>query len=256
MHWADEATLDVLRLLARRVETVPALVIASYRDDELDPAHPLRIVLGELTTTQNVGRMKLVLLSPGAVAQLAEPYGVDADELYRKTAGNPFFVVEALAAGAEGIPETVREAVLARAARLSPAARTVLEAVAVVPPQAELWLLEALAGEAVNGLDECLTSGMLTSEPAGVAFRHELARLAVEESVAPHTKGRPASHGARGARRATGRRARSGPARAPRRGGRRRRRGAALRARGSCRGGVARRAPRGGGAVRAGAPIR
>ena len=188
LHWADEATLDVFRLLARRIETVPALVIVSYRDDELDPAHPLRIVLGELTTTQNVGRMKLALLSPGAVAQLAEPYGVDADELYRKTAGNPFFVVEALAAGAEGIPETVREAVLARAARLSPTARTVLEAVAVVPPQAELWLLEALAGEAVNGLDECLAAGMLTSESAGVAFRNELARLAVDESVAPHRK--------------------------------------------------------------------
>ena len=77
---------------------------------------------------------------------------------------------------------------LARAARLSSAARTVLEAVAVVPPQAELWLLEALAGEAVNGLDECLTSGMLTSESAGVAFRHELARLAVEESLGPHTR--------------------------------------------------------------------
>ena len=89
LHWADEATLDVLRLLARRVETVPALVIASYRDDELDAAHPLRIVLGELATTQNVGRMKLVLLSPGAVAQLAEPYGVDADELYRKTGRQP-----------------------------------------------------------------------------------------------------------------------------------------------------------------------
>lgn len=188
VHWADEATLDVLRLLARRVETVPALVVASYRDDELDPAHPLRIVLGELTTSQNVGRMKLVRLSPGAVAQLAEPYGIDADELYRKSAGNPFFVVEALAAGAEGIPETVRDAVLARAARLSPAARTVLEAVAVVPLRAELWLLEALAGEAADGLDECLTSGMLTFESAGVAFRNELARLAVDESVGPHRK--------------------------------------------------------------------
>ena len=188
LHWADEATLDVLMLLARRVETVPALVVASYRDDELDPAHPLRIVIGELTTTQNVGRMKLVLLSQGAVATLAEPYGVDADELYRKTAGNPFFVVEALAAGAEGIPETVREAVLARAARLSPAARAILEAVAIVPPQAELWLLEALAGKPVTGLDECLTSGVLTSQPAGVAFRNELARLAVDESVAPHRK--------------------------------------------------------------------
>jgi hypothetical protein len=185
-HWADEATLDVLRLLARRVETVPALVVATYRDDELDRAHPLRILIGELATSRTVGRMKLPRLSPAAVAQLAEPHGVDADELYRKTAGNPFFVVEALATGAEGIPDTVRDAVLARVARLSPAAGAVLEAVAVVPPRAELWLLEALAGDAADPLEECLACGMLVTEPAGVGFRHELARLAVEESTSPH----------------------------------------------------------------------
>jgi DNA-binding CsgD family transcriptional regulator/tetratricopeptide (TPR) repeat protein len=188
VHWADEATLDVLRLLARRVETVPALVVATYRDDELDRTHPLRILIGELATSRAVGRVKLVRLSPAAVAQLATPYGVDADELYRKTGGNPFFVVEALASGAEGIPDTVRDAVLARAARLSPAGGTLLEAVAVVPPHAELWLLEALAGGAADGLDECLASGMLVAGSAGVAFRHELARLAVEESVPPHRK--------------------------------------------------------------------
>jgi predicted ATPase len=107
VHWADEATLDLLRLLARRVETLPALVVATYRDDELDRAHPLRILLGELATGRTVERMRLGRLSPVAVTQLAEPYGVDAEELYRKTAGNPFFVVEALAAGAEGIPDTL-----------------------------------------------------------------------------------------------------------------------------------------------------
>jgi DNA-binding CsgD family transcriptional regulator len=58
----------------------------------------------------------------------------------------------------------------------------------VVPPQAEPWLLEALAGEQAGRLDECLASGMLVAEPAGVAFRHELARLAVEASVPPHRK--------------------------------------------------------------------
>jgi predicted ATPase len=183
VHWADEATLDVLRLLARRVESLPALVVTSYRDDEIDGSHPLRLVLGELATSNPVQRLKLAPLSPAAVAELAEPHRVDADELYRKTSGNPFFVVEALATGTDEIADTVRDAVLARAARLGPAARTLLEAVAIVPSQAELWLLEALAGDAVSGLDECLTSGMLTSEPAGVAFRHELARLAVEDSV-------------------------------------------------------------------------
>jgi hypothetical protein len=86
-------------------------------------------------------------------------------------------------------PQTrVKDAVLARAARLSPEGAALLEAVAVVPPQAEPWLLEALAGEVADRLDECLASGMLVAEPVGVAFRHELARLAVEASVPPHRK--------------------------------------------------------------------
>ena len=186
VHWADEATLDVFRLLSRRLDTVPALVLASYRDDELDRAHPLRIVLGELATELAVARLKIEPLSSAAVATLATPHGVDVNELHRKTAGNPFFVTEVLAAGKEEIPLTVRDAVLARAARLTPVGRALLEAVAVVPPQVELWLLEALAGEAIDRLEECLTSGMLIRVPEGVAFRHELARLAVEGSISPN----------------------------------------------------------------------
>ena len=188
VHWADEATLDVLRLLARRLEPIPAVVVATYRDAELHPKHPLRIMIGELATSRAVERVRLEPLSPRAVAQLAEPYGADADELYRKTAGNPFFVVAALAAGGQEIPDTVRDAVLARAARLSDRARRLLEAVAVVPPRAEPWLLTALVDDAVECVDECLTSGMLDVDPNGIAFRHELGRLAVENSIAPTRK--------------------------------------------------------------------
>ena len=117
VHWADEATLDVLTLLATRVGTAPALVLASYRDDELDRAEQLRFVLGELV--RRPGRLRIAPLSLAGVAELAAPHGVDGDALYRRTAGNPFFVVEALAAGGDEIPDTVRDAVLARAARLS-----------------------------------------------------------------------------------------------------------------------------------------
>jgi DNA-binding CsgD family transcriptional regulator len=184
VHWADEATLDVLKLLARRVETVPALLVATYRDDELDRRHPMRIVLGELATSSAVRRLKLAPLSRVAVAELAAPFDVDANEVYEKTGGNPFFVVEALAAGTEEIPATVRDAVLARAARPGGKARALLDAVAIVPQEAELWLLVKLAGESVERLDECLASGMLTAEATGVAFRHELARLAIEDSIA------------------------------------------------------------------------
>jgi DNA-binding CsgD family transcriptional regulator/tetratricopeptide (TPR) repeat protein len=185
VHWADEGTLDVLRLLGRRLSATPAVVIASYRDDALDRAHPLRVVLGELATSEAAARLTLLPLSAEAVARLAEPHDVDADELYRNTAGNPFFVSEVLAAGPGAVPQTVRDAVLARASRLSPRARTVLDAAAIVPLYADLWLLDALAGEAIDALDQCIASGMLTAQTNGVAFRHELARIAIEESLSP-----------------------------------------------------------------------
>jgi predicted ATPase len=82
LHWADEATLDVLRLLGRRIDGFRALVVTTYRDDELDDSHPLRLVLGELATARGVERVDIARLSPGAVAALAKPYGVDAEELY------------------------------------------------------------------------------------------------------------------------------------------------------------------------------
>ena len=183
VHWADEATLDVIRLAARRVADVPALLVLSYREDGLDRSHPLRIVLGDLPGSDRVTRVALAGLSPWAVAELAGPAGVDARELHRRTAGNPFFVTEVLAAGTGLVPHSVRDAVLAHAARLGGAAREVLDAAAVVPGPAELWLLEALAPAPSGALDECLDSGMVALAGGRVEFRHEIARQVVEESL-------------------------------------------------------------------------
>ena len=183
VHWADEATLDVLALLGRRLSRVPALVLASFREDELDHASQLGLVLGELAGRPR--RLKLVPLSEQGVRELAEPHAVDAKALYLKTGGNPFFLTETLAAGGEGIPDTVRDAVLARAARCSADGRRLLDAVAIVPGRVELWLLEAIAAGTITGLEECAASGMVRRAEGGVAFRHELAREAVEGSVTP-----------------------------------------------------------------------
>jgi tetratricopeptide (TPR) repeat protein len=187
VHWADDATLDVLRLVGRRVETLPVALLVSYRETELDRFHPLRQVLGELGAGGSTVRVRMAPLSPEAVARLAEPHGVDGGALHERTGGNPFFVTEVLAAG-EDVPESVRDAVLARAARLTPAARALLDGVAVTPPQSEISLLEATAADALPALDECLASGMLVQADGAVAFRHELARLAIEEAVAPDRK--------------------------------------------------------------------
>lgn len=181
-HWADQATLDVLRLVGRRISSARAVVIVTYRADELHRTHPLRMVLGELPTGGAVTRLHLEPLSEAGVAVLA---GREAADLYRLTGGNPFFVTEALAAGGTDVPPTVRDAVHARAARMSPHATRVLETVSIIPGSTEITLLEAIAGDEMGYLDECVAAGMLAPAPAGVSFRHELARIAIEESLAP-----------------------------------------------------------------------
>ena len=96
VHWADEATLDLLRHLGRRLDGRPALVIATYRDDETARKHALRLVLGDVESAR---RIALPPLTEDGVRALAEGSDVDAHELFRQTGGNPFFVTEVLAAG-------------------------------------------------------------------------------------------------------------------------------------------------------------
>jgi DNA-binding CsgD family transcriptional regulator/tetratricopeptide (TPR) repeat protein len=184
VHWADEASLDALKYLGRRIEPSPSLLVLTFRDDEVGAEHPLRLLLGELPSGSTT-RVSLSPLSPTAVEELARRAEHSAQGIYEATGGNPFFVTEVLAAGGGDVPPTVRDAVLARAARLSDPGRRLLEAVAVVPGSVEIWLAEELAGDDFGRLAECLASGMLTATGAGLGFRHELARLAIEASLAP-----------------------------------------------------------------------
>ena len=195
VHWADEATLDLLRYLGRRIGRTPSLLVLTFRDDELGPRHPLRLVLGDLASSVSARRIALQPLSEAAVRQLVGDRGIDAAALHRQTGGNPFFVSEVLA-GMEPMPPTIRDAVLARVARLSPDGRAVLEAAAVLGPRVEPALLARVAGvdpptsgspplDDWPALDECLSGGILLDQGEWLTFRHELAREAVLHAVAP-----------------------------------------------------------------------
>jgi DNA-binding CsgD family transcriptional regulator len=186
-HWADEATLDLLRYTGRRIAGARALLIVTFRDDELGTDHPLRATVGDLATTPGVDRLELGPLSLQAITELAAPSpDVDVNALHAQTGGNPFFVTEVLAAAGRLVPATVRDAVLARVGRLSPPVRAVVDACAVVPTRAETWLVAALAGGRDSEVDEAVGSGVLRPDVAGtVAFRHELARRAVDEAFPP-----------------------------------------------------------------------
>ncbi len=178
-HWADIATIDVLTFVARRIADVSALLVVTVREDELAAGHPLRRALGAAPGAHS-RRLSLSPLSADAVRRLA---GRDAARLHGLTGGNPFLVTEMLSAGHGGTPGGVRDAVLSRAARLGAGARHALEVVSVVPARAERDLLDAVAGDAAAALAECEAVGLLVSEPGAVRFRHELARLAVEETL-------------------------------------------------------------------------
>lgn len=188
VHWADEATLDLLRFVGRRLDGVRALLIATYRSDEVGDRHPLRVVLGDLASQPAVHRLALEPLSPAAVRSLAAGTGLDPVRLHAQTDGNPFYVTEVIAAGGTGIPPTVRDAVLARAARLPPGARDALDAAAVLGFRFEPRLLDAVARPPLEAVDACLAGGMLRAEGDRLAFHHELAREALLEVLAPHRR--------------------------------------------------------------------
>ena len=182
VHWADEATLDLLVYLGRRVERMRTLLVASYRDDEVGASHPLRRVLGSLP---GAARLMLAPLSLSAVKQLVGTRAIDAAALHRVSGGNPFFATELLAIADPGaVPPTVRDAVLARAARLAAPARAALEAAAVVGPRIEPALVQALSAADADAIEQCLGAGVLReAETTLLEFRHELARQAVLGSL-------------------------------------------------------------------------
>jgi len=180
-HWADGATLDVLRYVGPRLPGLPAVLLVTYRDDALARDHPLRGVLGVLGSPAAT-RLRLARLTADAVAELAAATGLDPGELFQLTGGNPFFVTEVLASPCDIVPPTVVDAVLARVRTLSPPAQAALDRLAVVPSGAELVLLRVLAGD-LAPVAEAERAGVVEVRGGVVAFRHELARRAVAESL-------------------------------------------------------------------------
>ena len=184
MHWADDATLDLMKYLGRRIGRTRALLIATYRTDEIHARHPLQVAVG-LLPGETVKRLTLTALSEAAVAELAQTLGRPAAGLYAATGGNPFYLTELLAAPPGEVPSSVRDAVIARVARLSPEARRVAELVAAVPGHTEPWMIQAVLQASDAAVEECALSGMMRNADDSLAFRHELSRRAVESSLTP-----------------------------------------------------------------------
>jgi DNA-binding CsgD family transcriptional regulator/tetratricopeptide (TPR) repeat protein len=176
LHWADDATLDVLRHLGRRIAGLPAVLVLGVRTEALTPEHPAQALLGSLAGGPVV-HLDLAPLSPAAVAAMSGER--DTSRLHRITGGNPFFVSECLAAGPGRLPESVAEAVGVRVAQLSPATVAAVQRLSVVPTAVDLVLAKALLGEELAALAEAEERGVVEVRTGGLEFRHELARQAV-----------------------------------------------------------------------------
>jgi DNA-binding CsgD family transcriptional regulator/tetratricopeptide (TPR) repeat protein len=182
-HWADEATLDLIRFLGRRLRERRCLLIITTRRQDSATRRSLTHILSVLPTG-TVQSINLEPLSPAAVEAWAASLDRSAESLHAMTGGNPFFVSELLQSKGTTLPGSVRDAVLASAADLPASAREVLDQCAVIPGELDAWLVETLWPAPASGLTECLDAGMLVMSGARLGFRHELARRALFEALA------------------------------------------------------------------------
>lgn len=182
MQWADEATVDILSVIGRRIEHLPSLVIITMRDDEAGPEHLLSVALGQMVAASMV-TMNVPELSLAAVEQMAAGTSIDPGSLHRAAAGNPYFITEVLTTGDGSLPATVRDAVTARCSQLSPTGRRLLRAAAVLGTGCDAALAVVVCGASFADIDECASRGLLRRQGSDIEFRHELSQRSVLDAT-------------------------------------------------------------------------
>lgn len=184
IHWADEATLDFIKFFSRRISRTKCLFILTYRDDEINQQHPLRIMVGELSPDA-FSRIQLTALSRHAVYKLADEKGYDAENVYSVSGGNPFYVNEILASYSTGIPENIRDAVLSIYNRQQDATKNVWQFLSVIPEGLELNRLAKIDESWHEAIDDSLAKKILVIKSNKFFFKHELYRRTIESALSP-----------------------------------------------------------------------
>ncbi|MFL6132496.1 MAG: hypothetical protein ACJ72A_06830, partial [Nocardioidaceae bacterium] len=205
LHWVDDASLQVARVLLNEMTDVPALFVITVRDDERDQSPSLAATMAELARC-GAQRVDIPPLTPeevqtyvAAVTRSDDPG--TAARVFARTSGHPFFVVELvrLVLGADGrhaleedshdVPSGVRDVVRARVARLPGPTRSVLAAAAVLGEHATLDLVEAAGGVAQDRMLDAVEPALVTrfiefsSTEQPLLFAHSLIRQAVSDEV-------------------------------------------------------------------------
>lgn len=184
LHWVDAATVDVLRFLARRVESMPLLLVITYRDREIGPRHSVRPLLGDIASLDGLAQLALAPFSIDAVRDVVAGTPLDAEHVHALTGGNPFFVTEVAKEPDRPLPTSVRDAVLAHVAEVTDHDLEVLQLIAAAPDRIDNRVLPHL-GVDLPTLRRLQDTALLTRTAEGLVFRHELARQAIESTIPP-----------------------------------------------------------------------
>jgi DNA-binding CsgD family transcriptional regulator len=184
VHWADEATLDFVKFFARRIDQVRCLFILTWRDDEVVGQHPLRNVLGHLVPGTYT-RVQLTPLSIEAVQQMAARRGYNGEDVYSISGGNPFYVNEILANYSPGIPDNIKDSILAIYNDLSDETKDTWQFLSVIAEGLEYKRFTGINDYYVDTISNCMAKKILVIKNDKLLFKHELYRRAIEESLSP-----------------------------------------------------------------------
>ncbi|HET6253639.1 MAG TPA: AAA family ATPase [Puia sp.] len=187
IHWADEATIDFIKFLARRISRLHCLFILTWRDEEVHPGHPLKQLLGQLPP-HSFTRLQLPPLSERAVESLAKLRGYRGEDVYSISGGNPFYVNEILASYSPGVPDNIKDSILSVFNRLDSTTRQVCALLSVLPTGLETDYLEQLEPHYATALAACLETKIILLKDSRLFFKHELYRRTIESSLSPFVR--------------------------------------------------------------------
>src|SRR5215203_4019076 len=184
IHWADEATLDFIKFFARRIGRIHCLFILSYRDNEILDYHPLRNVLGQLPS-DSLTRLQLQPLSRQAVEKMAEERGYKGEDVFSISGGNPFYVTEILASYSPGVPENIKDSILAVYDRQEEGTKHAWQICSVIPEGLEINRFAKIKSSWEEEMDHCFALEIIIIKNGKIIFKHELYRRTIEGSLSP-----------------------------------------------------------------------
>ena len=184
IHWADKATLDFIKFLARRITQLRCLFVLTFREDDSAFLASIRNITSQLLP-ETFTRLELTSLSRESVTNMALNKGYNGEDVFSISNGNPFYVNEILANYSPGVPEKIKDAILAVYDRQQEGTKKAWQIFSVIPEGLEVNRFAKLKNSWDKGMDHCFALNIILVANNRVIFKHELYRRTIETSLPP-----------------------------------------------------------------------